>query len=138
MYVVTRRNLIYFRRLITLPSLGALRAYTHEQETQGSLERLVEMEDEVGPLQSHHKVSGSEAGAYLRLIDACITLLEARGPSWTCNETQEEEEMGASSWPLAESSQGIDWKRARRVGISSTVFGVHRVLGVRTRLSQDG
>jgi len=43
--------------------------------------------------------SGSEAGSYLRLIDSCITQLEAQGPSRTCNESKEEEEK-------------ILWKRA--------------------------
>jgi len=33
-------------------------------------------------------------GSYLRLIDSCITQLEAQGPSRTCNESQEEEEAG--------------------------------------------
>ena len=36
--------------------------------------------------------SGSEAGSYLRLIDACITQLQAQGPSRTCNESKAEEE----------------------------------------------
>ena len=34
------------------------------------------------------------AGPYLRLIDSCITLLKAQGPSRTCNESKEEEEEG--------------------------------------------
>ena len=34
---------------------------------------------------------GTEAGAYLRLIDSCITQLKAQGPSRTCNESKEEE-----------------------------------------------
>jgi len=37
---------------------------------------------------------GNEAGSYLRLIDSCITQLEAQGPSRTCNESEEEEEDG--------------------------------------------
>jgi hypothetical protein len=36
--------------------------------------------------------SDSEAGSYLRLIDSCITQLEAQGPARTCNESEEEEE----------------------------------------------
>ena len=36
--------------------------------------------------------SGSEAGSYLRLIDSCITQLQAQGPSRTCDESKEEEE----------------------------------------------
>jgi len=36
--------------------------------------------------------SGSEAGSYLRLVDSCITRLEAQGPSRTCNASKEEEE----------------------------------------------
>ena len=40
--------------------------------------------------------SGSEAGSYLRLIDACIIQLKAQGPSRTCNERKEEEE---GRWP---------------------------------------
>ena len=35
--------------------------------------------------------SGSEAGSYLRLIDSCITQLNAQG-SGNCNESKEEEE----------------------------------------------
>ena len=34
----------------------------------------------------------TEAGSYLRLIDFCITQL-AQGPSRTCNESKEEEEV---------------------------------------------
>jgi len=34
--------------------------------------------------------SGTEAGSYLRLIDSCITQLNAQGPSMTCNESKEE------------------------------------------------
>ena len=37
--------------------------------------------------------SGSETVAYLRLIDSCITQLKAQGPSRTCNESKEEEEV---------------------------------------------
>ena len=33
----------------------------------------------------------TEAGSYSRLIDSCITQLEAQGPSRTCNESKEEE-----------------------------------------------
>ena len=36
--------------------------------------------------------SVSEAGSYLRLIDSCITQLEAQAPYRACNESQEEEE----------------------------------------------
>ena len=37
--------------------------------------------------------SGSEAGSCFRRIDSCITQLKAQGPSRTCNESQEEEEV---------------------------------------------
>ena len=36
---------------------------------------------------------GTEAGSYLRLIDSCITQLKAQGPSRTCNESKEEEDL---------------------------------------------
>jgi len=36
---------------------------------------------------------GTEAGSYLRLIDSCITQLKDQGPSRTCNESKEEEEV---------------------------------------------
>ena len=39
----------------------------------------------------------TEAGSYLRLIDSCITQLKAQGPSWTCNESKEEER---STWRM--------------------------------------
>ena len=38
--------------------------------------------------------NGFEAGAYLRLIDSCITQLKVQGPYRTCNERKEEEEEG--------------------------------------------
>ena len=44
-------------------------------------------------LESHQ---GTEAGSYLRLIDSCITQLQAQGPSGTCNESKEEEESRVS------------------------------------------
>ena len=34
----------------------------------------------------------SAAGSYVRLVDSCITQVEAQGPSRTCNESKEEEE----------------------------------------------
>jgi len=43
--------------------------------------------------------SGSEAGSYLRLVDSCITQLNAQGPSRTCNEIKEEEEE--AGWSMA-------------------------------------
>jgi len=42
--------------------------------------------------QPERPCSGSEAGAYLRLIDSCITQLKAQGPSRTCYESKEEAE----------------------------------------------
>ena len=36
--------------------------------------------------------AGSGAGSYSRLIDSCITQLNARGPSRSWNESKEEEE----------------------------------------------
>ena len=49
-------------------------------------------------LRSHftEMCSGSEAGSYLKLIDACITQLKAQGPCRTCNESKEEEESRVS------------------------------------------
>jgi len=59
---------------------------------------VVEVNDRLGRFSmqvgSVGYVSGSEAGSYLRLIDACITQLMAQGPSMTCNESKEEEEKG--------------------------------------------
>ena len=34
---------------------------------------------------------GNEAGSYLRLVDSRITQLKTQGPSWTFNESTEEE-----------------------------------------------
>ena len=34
-----------------------------------------------------------EAGSYLRLIDSCITQLKAQGPTRTCHESKEAEEV---------------------------------------------
>ena len=38
------------------------------------------------------RLSQGGARPYFRLIDSCITQLEAQGPSRTCNENKEEEE----------------------------------------------
>ena len=49
----------------------------------------------VAILKNNHSsemCTGSEAGSYLRLIDSCITQLEAQGPARTCNEGTDEEE----------------------------------------------
>jgi len=35
----------------------------------------------------------TEAGSYLRLIDSCMTQLQAQGHSRTCNESKEEEDV---------------------------------------------
>jgi len=35
-----------------------------------------------------------EVGSYLRLIDYYVTQLKAQGPSRTCNESKEDEEVG--------------------------------------------
>ena len=43
---------------------------------------------------STDKVSDSETGSYLRLIDSCTTQLKAQGHSRTCNESNEEEVEG--------------------------------------------
>jgi len=34
-----------------------------------------------------------QVASYLRLVDSCITQLKAQGPSMTCNESKEEEEV---------------------------------------------
>jgi len=39
---------------------------------------------------------GTEAGSYLRLMDSCISQLKAQGPSRTCNESKEEEDLHGS------------------------------------------
>jgi len=41
--------------------------------------------------------SAFEAGSYLKLIDSCVTQLEAQGPSRTCNESEEEEKNTPSN-----------------------------------------
>ena len=60
--------------------------------------------------------SGSEAGSYLRLIDSCITPLEAQGASRTCNES-EEEEQEATACSLSAGS-GVCCGRAMSVQLS--------------------
>ena len=52
-----------------------------------------------GLYQDSEMCSGSEAGSYLRLVDSCITQLEAQGPSRTCNASKEEEEKGRVDGP---------------------------------------
>ena len=60
----------------------------HPQRRRHRRRRL----DQAGPPPGTEMCSGSEAGSYLGLIDACITQLRAQGPSRTCNESKEEEE----------------------------------------------
>ena len=62
--------------------------------------------------------SGSEAGAYLRLIDPCITQLKAQG-SETCNLNREEEEevVGAYGYPGGGGGQRPD------LGFRPSAFG---------------
>ena len=57
------------------------------------------VEEEQREVQERYLRSGSEAGSYLRLIDACITQLKAQGPSRTCNESNEEEEEKLPALP---------------------------------------
>ena len=45
--------------------------------------------------------NSSEADSYLRPIDSCITQLEAEGPSRTCKESKEEEEVWGVACPLS-------------------------------------
>jgi len=47
---------------------------------------------------------GTEAGSYLRLIDSCITQLEAQGPARTCDESKEEEE---GWWQAGAAQRGV-------------------------------
>jgi hypothetical protein len=44
-------------------------------------------------LPAHSLSEITEAGSYLRLVDSCITQLNAEGPSRTCDESKEEEEV---------------------------------------------
>ena len=41
-------------------------------------------------------------GSYSRLIDSCITQLKAQGPSRTCNESKEEEEVEGGVAPVSD------------------------------------
>jgi len=50
---------------------------------------------------------GTEAGSYLRRIDACITHLKAQGPPRTYNESKEEEEDTRWRPPVAAFLRGI-------------------------------
>jgi len=50
----------------------------------------------------------TEAGSYLRLIDSCITQLKAQGPSRTCNESKEEEELPDFEVEPAEGEEHVD------------------------------
>ena len=50
---------------------------------------------------------GTEAGSYLRLIDSCITQLKAQGPSRTCNESKEEEEVEEDDSLHPKSTRGL-------------------------------
>ena len=60
---------------------------------------------------------GTEAGAYLRLIDSCITQIKAQGPSRTCHEREEEEEKKL---------RGYDFTTALRVFLRWTASAAER------------
>ena len=67
---------------------------------------------------------GTEAGAYLRLIDSRITQLKAQGPSRTCNESREE--VGVErrrTFSISEQLLRINVKRFR----GGLVFKAHRL-----------
>ena len=66
--------------------------------------------------------SVTEAGSYLRLIDSCITQLTAQGPSRTCNESNEEEEL----CPGARKAQ-MTSKRCARLSLSLFITHQPRV-----------
>jgi len=76
---------------------------------------------------------GTEAGSFLRRIDACVTQLKAQGPSRTCNESKEEEEK-ASRGELLGGREARGWffrRAAERLGagIIPQVVLVQRVEG---------
>ena len=59
-------------------------------------------------------IAGSEAGSYFRLIDSCITRIEAQGPSRTCNESKEEETKETPPPPATIADVGFADKGQRR------------------------
>jgi len=67
---------------------------------------------------------GTEAGSYLRLIDSCVTQLKVQGPSTTCNESKEEEDVLAGGMErrfLGGENRAVNhcagrWERGRWVG----------------------
>ena len=71
--------------------------------------------------------AGNEAGSYLRLIDSCITQLEAQGPSRTCDESKEEEEEEED---LGGRKQGITekaaWNQHPQISWGTGIPGVPR------------
>jgi len=64
--------------------------------------------------------SGSESGSYLRLIDSCITQLKAQGPSRTCTESKEEEEVFGTERIMPTTPQS----EPQSISESSTYFRV--------------
>ena len=50
-------------------------------------------------------------------IDSCITQLKAQGPSRTCNESKEEEEVDAAAGRAHRDHQGQERFRVLKVGI---------------------
>ena len=75
--VITKSREVYQQRTTTGAMATALRKHSSQLKNNHSTEMC----------------SGSEAGSYLRRIDSCITQLKAQGPSRTCNESKEEEEL---------------------------------------------
>ena len=60
----------------------------------------------------------TEEGSYLRLVDVCITQLEAQGPSWTCTGSKDEEKKQRRVLRRAE---------AYRAQSAVTLQGIHLV-----------
>ena len=65
----------------------------------------------------------NETGSYLRLIDSCITQLQAQGPSGTCYESEEKEE-----------GLGVTFRLALRGSSLTGAAGAHCEKGTRSNV----
>ena len=90
---VTRPKDIFEQREWPCPRLSRTQQHTICRARFSSLERVGFGDRSIYSRGTKQELLGTrtEAGWYLRLIDSCITQLEAQGPCRTCNESKEED-----------------------------------------------
>ena len=113
--------------------------FTPTREIRRHVRALARNHPEGWKLQGHsRKLAGERQwfrgglvfGSCLRLIDSCITQLKAQGPSRTCNESKEEEEVRGAQQGGARRISFSLHARVRHQMMSSQVALLHPDLNV--------